>query len=89
VSPGGADSRPYAIDVTPDGAVWYVETGVDAKNVLVRFNPETKKFLTWPIPSGGGTVRNMEVDKNGNLRLAESGVGKIARVTITYPKTSQ
>jgi len=81
-SPGGAESRPYAIDVTADGAVWYVETGDEAKNVLVRFNPETKKFLTWPIPGGGGTVRNMEIDKQGNLWLAESGVGKISRVTI-------
>lgn len=81
-SPGGSGSRPYAIDVTADGAIWYVETGDDTKNVLVRFNPDTKKFLTWPIPSGGGTVRNMEIDKNGNLWLALSGVGKIARVTI-------
>ena len=81
-SPGGDDSRPYAIDVTSDGAIWYVETGDEAKNMLVRFNPETKKFLTWPVPSGGGTVRNMEIDKSGNLWLAESGVGKIARVTI-------
>jgi virginiamycin B lyase len=81
-SPGGEDSRPYAIDVTPDGAIWYVETGDDTKNVLVRFNPETKKFQTFPIPSGGGTVRNMDVDKAGNLWLAESGVGKIGRVTI-------
>lgn len=87
-SPGGEESMPYAIDVTPDGAVWYVETGNETKNVLVRFNPETKKFLTWPIPSGGGTVRNMEVDKDGNLWLAESGVGKIAKVTISYGKTS-
>ena len=39
----------------------------DAKNVLVRFNPETKKFLTWPVPGGGGTVRNMDIDKSGNL----------------------
>ena len=81
-SPGGDESMPYAIDVTADGAVWYVETGDDEKNVLVRFNPETKKFLTWPIPGGGGTVRNMDIDKDGNLWLAESGVGKIARVTI-------
>jgi virginiamycin B lyase len=88
-SPGGPESQPYAIDVTPDGAVWYVETGDDVKNMLVRFNPETKKFLTWPIPSGGGTVRNMDVDKAGNLWLAESGVGKIARVTILSSKTSQ
>ena len=82
-SPGGAESMPYAIDVTADGAVWYVETGDEEKNVLVRFNPETKKFQTWPIPGGGGTVRNMDIDKAGNLWLAESGVGKLARVTIT------
>jgi virginiamycin B lyase len=85
-SPGGPDSKPYAIDVTSDGAIWYVETGDDAKNVLVRFNPETKKFLTWPIPSGGGTVRNMEIDKKGDLWLACSGVGKIARVRVTAGK---
>ena len=59
-SPGGPEAKPYAIDVTADGAVWYVETGDDAKNVLVRFNPETKKFLTWPIPSGGGTSERVE-----------------------------
>ena len=88
-SPGGADSKPYAIDVTSDGAIWYVETGDDAKNMLVRFNPDTKKFLTWPIPSGGGTVRNMEIDKQGNLWLAESGVGKIARVRVTLSKGTQ
>ena len=82
-SPGGPESRPYAIDVTADGAIWYVETGDEAKNMLVRFNPETKKFLTWPIPGGGGTVRNMEIDKNGDLWLAESGVGKISRVKVT------
>jgi len=89
LSPGGAESRPYAIDVTPDGAVWYVETGDDAKNMLVRFNPETKKFLTWPIPSGGGTVRNMEIDKDGNLWLACSGVGKIAKVTIKAGRATE
>jgi virginiamycin B lyase len=87
-SPGGPESRPYAIDVTADGAVWYVETG-DDKNMLVRFNPDTKKFLTWPIPSGGGTVRNMEIDKAGNLWLACSGVGKIARVTIKRTTSTQ
>jgi len=88
-SPGGPDSKPYAIDVTADGAIWYVETGDDAKNVLVRFNPESRKFLTWPIPGGGGTVRNMEIDKKGDLWLAESGVGKIARVTIKRTTSTQ
>jgi virginiamycin B lyase len=87
-SPGGEDSKPYAIDVTADGAVWYVETGDEAKNMLVRFNPETKKFQTWPIPGGGGTVRNMDIDKNGDLWLAESGVGRISRVKITAGRSS-
>src|SRR5205823_752269 len=41
-SPGGDKSRPYAIDITSDGAIWYVETGDDAQNVLVRLNPATK-----------------------------------------------
>jgi virginiamycin B lyase len=88
-SPGGPESQPYAIDVTADGAIWYVETGDDLKNVLVRFNPETKKFMTWPVPGGGGTVRNMDIDRAGNLWLAESGVGKIARVTIRNASTTQ
>ena len=65
--------------MTADGAVWYVETGEDTKNVLVRFNPVTKKVLTWPIPGGGGTVRNMEHDQTGNLWMAESGRPDLAR----------
>jgi virginiamycin B lyase len=88
-SPGGPESKPYAIDVTADGAVWYVETGDETKNMLVRFNPETKKFQTWAIPGGGGTVRNMEIDKQGNLWLAESGVGRISRVTIKATPATQ
>ena len=87
-SPGGPESKPYAIDVTSDGAIWYVETGDETKNMLVRFNPETKKFQTWPIPGGGGTVRNMEIDKHGDLWLAESGVGRISRVKITPGKST-
>jgi virginiamycin B lyase len=84
-SPGGADARPYAITTASDGTIWYCETGESNRNVLVRFNPETKKILSWPIPSGGGTVRNMDVWKGPAgevLWLAESGVGKLARVAI-------
>jgi virginiamycin B lyase len=81
-SPGGADSRPYGVAATSDGAIWYAETGTSDRNMLVRFNPETKKMLSWPIPSGGGTVRHMDVGKGDVLWLAESGVGKLARVQI-------
>src|SRR6185436_10682723 len=81
-SPGGANSRPYAIVVTSDDIVWYCETGIEDKNVLVRFDPATKKMQTWAIPSGGQTVRNMVIGKPNELWLAESGNGKIARATI-------
>jgi virginiamycin B lyase len=81
-SPGGADSRPYGIATAPDGTIWYCETGDDAKNMLVRFAPATKALRAWPIPGGGGTVRHMVASPSGELWLAESGVGKIARVQI-------
>jgi virginiamycin B lyase len=81
-SPGGAASRPYAIAVTADGVVWYCETGITDKNTLVRFDPATKQMQSWPIPSGGSTVRNMVVGRDQELWLAESGVGKIARAMI-------
>jgi virginiamycin B lyase len=85
-SPGGASSRPYGIAVTADGAVWYCETG-SQQNVLVRFNPETRRMETWPIPGGGGVIRHMVAGRGDELWLAESGVGKIARVRITAAKT--
>jgi virginiamycin B lyase len=81
-SPGGAESQPYAITVAPNGVVWYCETGNDTKNMLVRFDPATAAMRAWPIPSGGGTVRHMVAAGNGDLWLAESGVGKIARVQV-------
>ncbi len=86
-SPGGPRSQPYAIAITPDGEVWFCETGDAAKNTLVRFSPATKKMQSFPIPSGGGTVRHMVVGKPGELWLAESGVGKIARARYTTPGT--
>jgi virginiamycin B lyase len=80
-SPGGAQSGPYAIAALGDD-LWYVETG-DEQNMLVRFDPKTQGFERWPIPSGGGVVRNMVATPAGGLALACSGVDKIALVTIS------
>jgi virginiamycin B lyase len=79
-SPGGRESQPYGIAATR-GAVWYSESSV-RPNTLVRFDPATEKFQTWIIPGGGGVVRNMMPTGEGNLALAESGVNKVALVTI-------
>jgi len=35
--------------------VWYSESGVQP-NTLIAFDPKTKSFQSWPIPSGGGVV---------------------------------
>ncbi len=81
LSPGGELSGPYAIAALGDD-IWYVETGSE-QNILVRFDPKTQSFDRWPIPSGGGVVRNMVATSSGGLALACSGVDKIALVTIS------
>jgi virginiamycin B lyase len=79
-SPGGRQSGPYGITFAK-GAVWYSESGV-RPNTLVRFDPASARFQTWIIPSGGGVVRNMATDHDGDIVLAESGVDRIALVEI-------
>lgn len=79
-SPGGPNSAPYGIAITPDGMVWYSESEVQP-NTLVRFNPSTHQFSARLIPSGGGVVRNMAVARDGRIYLACSGVNKVAVVT--------
>jgi virginiamycin B lyase len=81
LSPGGPKSKPYGITVAND-IVWYSESGTKP-NTVVRFDPKTKKFQTWIIPSGGGVVRNMVHAPDGKtLWLACSGVNGIAEVKI-------
>jgi virginiamycin B lyase len=75
-SPGGSGSNPYGITITPDGVVWYAETGLKP-NTLVRFNPITQKFSSTPVPSGGGVIRNMAATKDGKVYIACSGVNKV------------
>jgi virginiamycin B lyase len=80
-TPGQPMPNPYGIAVTPDGMVWFSEAGV-TPNTLVRFDPRTKTFRSWPIPSGGGVVRHMIATPEGRLYLACSGVNKVAVVEI-------
>ncbi len=78
-SPGGSESKPYGVAITPDGSVWYSESGVKP-NTLVRFDPGSQAFAWQEIPSGGGVVRNMVATPTGHLYLACSGVNKVAVV---------
>jgi virginiamycin B lyase len=80
-SPGGPASKPYAVSATPDGSVWYSESGVEP-NTIAKFDPRSGRFARWPIPSGGGVVRNMVVTPEGNLYIACSGMNKVGVVTV-------
>jgi virginiamycin B lyase len=79
-SPGGPNSLPYGMAYLKR-AIWYSEAGT-RPNTLVRFDLETETFQTWPIPSGGGVVRNMMVTADGNIVMAESGVNRVALVEV-------
>lgn len=78
-SPGGPGSNPYGITITPDGLIWYSESGVKP-NTIVQFNPATEAFARANIPSGGGTVRNMAATSDGRIYIACSGVDKVGMV---------
>ena len=65
-----------------EGIVWYSEPGV-TPNTIVRFDPNTKSFETWPVPSGGGVIRHMVATPGGNLYIAGSGVNKVGIVEVT------
>jgi hypothetical protein len=79
-SSGGLEAGPYGI-ATLNDILWYSESGIQP-NTLVRFDPETETFETWPIPSGGGVVRNMMPTSDGSLVVACSGVNRIALVEV-------
>src|SRR6267154_1489978 len=76
VSPGGHDSGPYGIAITPDGMVWYSESEVKP-NTIIQFDPKTHRFARATIPSGGGVVRNMAATADGRVYIACSGVDKV------------
>jgi len=82
-SPGGPDSNPYGIAITPDGMVWYSESGVNP-NTIVRFDPQTETFARTNIPSGGGVVRNMAATSDGRVYIACSGVDKVGVVQAAH-----
>jgi virginiamycin B lyase len=81
-TPGGEQSRPYAIAADDHGRLWLVETG-PRPNRFVGFDPETETF-TEPveIESGGGTVRHMVFDAESRAVWFGTDTDTIARARI-------
>jgi len=82
-SPSGPASDPYGFEVVND-VIWYNESG-KRPDMLVRFDPKTEKFQSWPIKSGNiyaGIVRHMRATPNGDLLIHQSATNHIMRVSI-------
>jgi len=84
LSPSGPKSEPYGISVIHD-IIWYSESN-STPNTVVRFDPKTEKFQSWPIPGGGNIVRNTSVTPDGNFVLANSLVNTVTLVTVPKVK---
>jgi virginiamycin B lyase len=57
-------------------------------DALVRFDPETETFQSWPIPSSGfysGILRHMRAASNGDLLIHQSATNHIMRVSVSDP----
>jgi virginiamycin B lyase len=81
-SPSGPRSHPYGIAVL-DGAVWYNESGV-RPDMLVRFDPATESFQSWPIKSGNvyaGILRNARITRQGTLLIHQTATNRVIEVT--------
>ena len=72
-------SRPDAIAIAPDGAVWFCETGA-AGHALVRFVPATGRMQAFAIPGGG--VTGMVAGRNGELWMTEAAAESCARHSL-------
>ena len=87
-SPSGPDSHPYGVNVV-EGVVWYNESGV-RPDVLVRFDPKTEKFQSFPIASGNihaGIHRNGRVTRDGqSLLIHQSATNYVMKVTPKPPE---
>jgi virginiamycin B lyase len=78
-SPGGPESNPEGLTITPDGMVWYAESGLEP-NTVIRFNPTTSTFAKVSLPAGGGTVGNMVAAPDGRVFFTSRDVDKVGVV---------
>lgn len=81
-TPPIADSGPYGVDVDVNrNQVWFSEIFADR---IARFDPASKSFVEFPLPSADLDVRHIEVDQThpGRVWWAGTGSGKIGYVEV-------
>jgi virginiamycin B lyase len=80
LSPSGPLSEPHGIAAIGN-IVWYVEAGANP-NVLVRFDPASERFQSWPL-SGFGVVRDLAATKQGDLAFAMGSLNRVGLIEIS------
>ncbi len=73
-------SRPYGMEIDRDHNVWINETNTD---MIAKYNPTTKKFVEYQLPSRGTDVRQVAFDYSGNqttVYIEYSRQNKVARL---------
>ena len=73
--PGDAPMS-YAVYVDEKDAVWSTDFGA---NSIVRFDPATESFTTFPLPEAGAAVRQL-LGRPGEVWGAESGLDRLVVV---------
>jgi virginiamycin B lyase len=74
----GAAPQAYAVYVDELDKLWLTDFGA---NAIVRFDPETEAFDSFPLPSNPGEVRQL-LGREGEVWGAESAADQL--VVIRY-----
>lgn len=72
--PAGSRGAPYAVTVDGAGKVWANEIGTDT---IALFDPATKKFRVFALPTKNEGIRKMIVDAKGRLWYMGSHSGRL------------
>ena len=67
----------YSIHVDPDGDVW---VGSFERDSMIRFDPDTKQMLEYPLPGTGAIVRDIWPDDEGRMWFVQWGRNKVTSV---------
>ena len=72
----GTGPRTYAVYVDEKDKVWLTDFGA---NAIVRFDPATGKFDSFPSDMAGANVRQL-AGKPGEVWGGESGTNRLVRI---------
>ena len=78
-SPGGSESRPYAITADDRGRLWFSETGPQKR--LIGFDPKSEQFFS--INEVSGNIRHMMFHKETGTMWYGTDANSIGRAVVT------